>query len=184
MNFNQNIPLTQVYVIPEYLGLSSVDLIPAYWYGVTSVPGRMLGCHIMLENGSNWARLPLHSILNKNQITYKNPNEIQKWDCFGYDIQVIRFNFLRDQAVQLLDLPELKGRYLFTIDSCDPQGIAPFAEFPEQHKTFTIVACEDGTIRSRPNNMLRWLDPALYNVSEKLPSFKAQTHIFRSENEV
>lgn len=184
MNFNQNTPLTQVYIIPKYLGLSSTEPIPGYWYGITSIPGRMLGCHVMLENGANWARLPLHALLHENIAINIDPQEIQKWDCFSYDIQVIRFNFLRDQPVQLLDDPDIKGRYLFTIDSADIQGAAPFSEFVEQHKTFTVIACDDGTIRTRPNNMLRWLDQALYDTKEPLPAFTAQTQVFRAENKI
>jgi len=184
MQFNQNIPLTKIYVIPKYLGLDSLEPIPGYWYGVTSIPGRMLGCHVMLETGANWARLPLHALLITDKMVITTKNEIQRWDCFSYDIQVIRFDFLRDQSLQLLDQPQIKGRYLFTIDSADPQASSPFSEFPEQHKTFTVTACNDGTIRTRPNNMLRWIDSALYDTKAPFPQFNPQTQIFRAENEI
>lgn len=179
MNFNVNIPLTKVYIKPDFLGLTGNNL-PGYWYGITSIPGRGIGCHVMLESGANWARLPLNSLLHKDvQIETVDLKQIQMWDCFSYDIQCIRFNFLREQPIIFLD-NNLKGNYLFTVDSIDSEGGSPFSEFPEQHKTFTICSMKDGTIRSRPNNMIRWIDNALYNNIE-LPKFKRIDKIFKAE---
>jgi hypothetical protein len=76
--------------------------------------------------------------------------------------------------------PVGEGLYAFTVDWCDQDGTSPFAEFPEQHKQMHVIQCHDGAFRARPNNMLRYIDPALYDLVE-IPKFKAQAVVYRAE---
>jgi len=182
-----SVDLQQIFVNAEALGLEDGPrFIPAYWYGVVSIPGRQLGCHVMLENGANWTRVPIKFLRTKCDFTpeYVSEKLVQPWDCFGYTVEYQRFPFLRDMRVKLLDRKTAfdVGRYMFTLDWTDPNGNAPFAEFPEQHKQAHVIACDDGTIRLRPNNMLRWIDSALFDLSEPLPRYKAISKIYRGES--
>lgn len=181
-----SIDLQRVYVSSEILGLpGNVVFVKGYWYGVTSIPGRQLGCHVMLENGANWTRIPVKFLRTKPEYVPEHISEklVQPWDCFGYTVEYQRFPFLRDMRVKLLDRPKAHdvGRYMFTLDWTDPNGEAPFAEFPEQHKQAHVIACDDGTVKLRPNNMLRWLDTALFDLKEPLPRYRAIKDVYRGE---
>jgi hypothetical protein len=176
-NSTVNIPLTKVYIDNKYLGLAD-GCTEAYWYGITSVPARQFLCHVMLYNGSNWYGLPLASMSTKPSHS-GTIAEAQAYDCFSYDISYIRFNFLRDQRAKILSS---EGTYLFTIISHDNDGHAPFAEFPEQAKTFTFIALDDGRITCAPNNYITWIDKALYDedvASQK--QYKRLDTVFRSQ---
>jgi len=141
MNSTVDIPLTKVFVDNKYLGLEA-GVTEAYWYGITSIPARQFLCHVMLYNGSNWYGLPLVALSTK-PIHLGNVSESQAYDCFSYDITCIRFTFLRDQRATILSS---HGTYLFTVISHDDNGRGPFAEFPEQAKTFTFIGLDDGRI--------------------------------------
>lgn len=181
MKFNADIPLHRVYIAKSNFGLTESGFFEAYWYGVTSIAGRSIGAHVTLENGANWTRVPIHWLTHK-PVVYGKPEYIQPWDCFGYQIEVNRFPFLRDQDVKLLD-KDVKGIYSFTIDWADPEGTSPFAEYPEQHKQMHVILGQDGLIYLRPNNMLQFRDKALYTLDKDLPRFKAITEIYRGESE-
>ena len=57
---------------------------------------------------------------------------------------------------------------MFTIISHDKDGHAPFAEYPEQAKTFSFIALDDGRITCGPNNFITWTDKSLYDVDEQV----------------
>jgi hypothetical protein len=175
-NSTVDIPLTKVYVDNKHLGLSEGST-EAYWYGITSIPGRQFLCHVMLYNGSNWYGLPLSS-LSINGKGWSELRQSQAYDCFSYDVACIRFTFLRDQRAKT---GGEEGTYLFTVVSHDTDGHAPFAEYPEQAKTFTFLALDSGGIVCGPNNYIDWLDKALYdNVGSQKPQYQRLDKVFRS----
>lgn len=178
MNSTVNIPLTKVYVNNKYLGLED-GITPGYFYGITSIPGRQFLCHVMLEDGSNWYGLPLNALNTKNSTNIEEDLILsQAYDCFSYSIDVIRFDFLRDQQASIQGN---LGRYMFTIISLDPNGRAPFSEFPEQAKTFVFIELNDGRIVTGPNNYIRWLDKSLYDFTIETPKYKRIDKIYRSD---
>lgn len=172
-----NIPLTKVFVKNSYLG-DRDGYTEAYWYGVTSVPARNFLCHVMLENGSNWYGLPLASLSVRESPEPKEFSEIQGYDCFSYDISMIRFDFLRDQSV-LTKAGE--GMYLFTIVSHDTEGNGTFSEYPEQMKTFVFIALNSGHVVAYPNNYIQWTNEALYKKVD-FPEYKRLSEVYRSES--
>lgn len=180
MNSTLDIPLQKVYVHNRFLGKELSGVTKGYWYAITSIPHRAFICHVMLENGANWAGLPLNALASIPVATETTLQICQSYDCFSYDAQVIRHHFLRDQTAKCLRT-NLKGRYLFTVHSVDPEGKAPFAEFPEQTKTFTFIESEIGAILARPNNYLRWQDKALYDTESKIPRYERNSVIHWSE---
>lgn len=183
MPSNLNIPMQRVWVDLKYLTQSeSHNNLFGYWYGVSLIPNRVIGCHITLADGANWCRVPLHALRCEDLYpTQCSAVEIQRYDCFGYDGEITRYDWLRGQPVNLIDAKDLVGHYLFTIDYDDRSGSSPYAEDPEQHKQHHIFACEDGTIRARPNNFLRWVDGSLYEPFEDIPPYKRMTEIFSCE---
>ena len=177
MNSTVDIPLTKVFVDNKYLGLED-GVTEAYWYGITSIPGRQFLCHVMLYDGSNWYGLPLTALSTKPSHSGSVPDS-QAYDCFSYDIAIIRFTFLRDQRARILNSD---GTYLFTVLSHDDNGRAPFAEFPEQAKTFVFIAIDDGRIVCGPNNHITWTDRSLYDSDQKPhKQYKRIDKVFRSE---
>jgi hypothetical protein len=60
-------------------------------------------------------------------------------------------------------------------------GRAPFAEFPEQAKTYTFIALDDGRITCAPNNFITWIDQSLYDADENSRKYKRVDKVFRSE---
>lgn len=173
-----NIPLIKVFVNNTFLGIGD-GYTEGYWYGVTSVPARQFLCHVMLYNGSNWYGLPLSALSTKKDAAPLGLSDVQAYDCFSYDISCIRFDFLRDQGVKTR---QGSGMYLFTVVSHDLEGNAPFAEYPEQTKTFLFIALESGQIIAYPNNFVEWTSPSLYQKTEGFPKYQRISKIFRSES--
>lgn len=181
---NLDIPLTKVRVDTRFLTAGEEPgLVDGYWYGVTIIPARIIGCHVTLMDGANWARLPFHALRSYDcsssniEIT---PAQAQLYDCFSYFGEAHRFNWLRGQPAELLDV-KVRGYYLFTIDYFDPDGRCPFGEEPEQHKQHHILECEDGIFRARPNNFVKWTDTALYRPFEVRPPYRRQREVFSAE---
>jgi hypothetical protein len=176
MNSTVDIPLTKVFVDNRHLGLES-GVTEAYWYGITSIPARQFLCHVMTYNGSNWYGLPLAALSTKPSHS-GTVAEAQAYDCFSYDIACIRFTFLRDQRARISGSD---GMYMFTIISHDNDGHAPFAEYPEQAKTFSFIALDDGRIVCGPNNFITWTDKSLYDMDEQAhKQYKRIDKVFRS----
>lgn len=181
---NYNIPLTRVSIISSVLTSNTEDqtTVPAYWYGVSLIPGRVIGCHVMLNNGANWARLPI-TALRGNDVEEAGPDVAPKaaqiYDCFGYTGNVVQYEFLRGQVAKFIDDKEIEAAwYLFTIDY---EAGGPFSEDPEQHKQHHVFECSDGTIRARPNNFIRWVDPALYTPFSEPPKYRRINKIWSAE---
>ena len=78
--------------------------------------------------------------------------ELQLWDCFSYDITLVQKALLGGRMCKYMS-PEKKmvqaviiGR---TIDSCASSALerdVSFSETPSQHKSFNIIALENGHI--------------------------------------
>lgn len=177
LNSTVNIPLTKVLVKNSYLGVGE-GYTTAYWYGITSIPARQFLCHVMLYNGSNWYGLPLSALCTKETDVQLSLSETQAYDCFSYDINCTRFDFLRDQRVKT---KAGEGLYMFTVVSHDPTGNAPFAEFPEQTKTFLFISLDNGNIIAYPNNYVQWTVDSLYEKPKDWPKYKRISNTYRSE---
>ena len=178
-----NIPLTKVYVEKSFLKAGQIGTIAGYWYGITSIPGRNFICHVALEDGSNWYGLSLAQLRTKPAFSYAPQNYFQAYDCFSYDCTMERFNFLRDQRIQLINKAynNATGRYLFTVISKDGDGHASFAEFPEQAKTFNFVELDSGEIVAVPNNYMRLIDQSLFDTRDSLPAYERISKVIRSD---
>lgn len=181
---NLAIPNQRVFIKHSHLGVDDPTPIAGNWYGLTLIQAQLVLCHVMFDNGANWARLPLHWLRTNKEAVNKDitPGEAARWDCFSYEGDITRFPFLRNQMADLVDIG-IAGRYLFSLDYFDSKGQAPFAESPEQHKQHHFFDCDDGIIRARPNNYLRWTDKALYDPYEEVPRYQRVFDMYWAEGE-
>jgi len=151
------------YVRPEFLqGPDAIGqpLIPCAIFGLCSVPGRALTFHVLLNNGAQYARVPIQALTHQAEATdfYPLP-ALQAWDCFAYDMAVHRYAYLAERDVEVrLSEPcasqMVTGQYCCTVDWYD-NG---YSDTPDQHKCAHIIALENGQFAAMPNNRLRWYD--------------------------
>lgn len=146
--------------------------VPAVWFGVSSTPGRALGCHVILENGAMLSDLPLHWLGTRPHETLLE--SCQAWDCFGYELCVTEINYLNLLTAHILDakhqeLP-LRGKSWFSIDWVD-NG---WSSYPEQHKLLHLLACSDGSLRLLPTDRILWEDKS-FTVIDGVPKIMRQT---------
>lgn len=181
MPHNASLPSHRyVTVRGDVLGLPEDS--PAVWYGISSTPGRALGCHVLLENGASFSDLPLHYLAAFPPHTWcADAADVQAWDAFGWDVETVAFDYLRDLSVAVLDprhqATGLTGRYWFTVDWVR-NG---FSDHPEQHKLVHVVATVPGPLMALPTDRVRWRD-ASFTSDDPLPRLRRQTELHFAES--
>jgi hypothetical protein len=156
----------------------------AVWFGITSFPGRALGCHVMFESGAVYRNVGLHQLASSvDADTLWSPAEAQTWDCYGYQFSVLEYPFLASMncRVRLQTKAEHRGMYLFTIA---PIGDA-FSAAPEQSKEFYVLQLENGRFTAQPTNHVLVEDRSFCNKDATWPTFlKRQTEWFSAEDDL
>jgi hypothetical protein len=115
-------------------------------------------------------------------------NWLQLWDCFSYNISVIKKQRLRNARCEVImkDKSKAPGYYLFTIDSCssDPNEIdVSWSETPNEHKSFNIIKLDNGQFAAQPNNRILWKHQSQTPSTDlKIPYFKFSTKTWICEN--
>ena len=72
------------------------------------------------------------------------------------------------------------GEYEFTIDTAHPDFSVldtNFSEHDPEHKTFNIIALDNGQFAAQPNNRCQFFDNSLIDNNLKQPDFKVCTQI-------
>ena len=70
------------------------------------------------------------------------------------------------------------GNYLFTVDHSSPDlNIidTSYAEYPEDHKSFSFIELDNGQYAAQPNNRCLFYDAASNPTNMKFPDFKVCT---------
>jgi len=142
-----------------------------YIMGFCAVPGRVPSFQIMLENGSQWARVPIHMLVTEPCDPLPLADLVY-WDCYGYEFEVVRLDFLRGMRCRNVLNAAVVGSYVFTVDWL----IEGFSEIPDQHKNHHVIALESGHIAAWPNNRVQWLDPSWIKPIEGNPGYQANSH--------
>jgi hypothetical protein len=162
---------------------SPAHLIPAVWYGVSVTPGRMLGCHVVLENGAMVVDLPLHALRHTEDGTLEalEPKDVATWDMYGFNAEVFAPPYLTDNYVEVLDRTHKKtglfGYPWFAIDHLTDG----YALEPGQHKHLWVIALEDdGVFDHVPQDQLLIHDTSFTEV-DAIPQIKRQTAVWRAE---
>ena len=133
---------------------------PCIIFGITSVPSRAWMFSILCESGAQWARVPLHLLrweAPEYTVTH-SLNQLQMWDCHGWDFTVVKYEYLRDMSCEYRNRSGelIPGSYWFTADHTD-NG---YSLYPPEHKCYHFLILEDGSgqIAAMPNNRIIWKD--------------------------
>lgn len=168
------------YVQPEG---SMTDLIPCVWWGVSVTPGRMMGCHVLLESGALVVDLPLSALHAHPTEGANDPRpywEAGVWDCFGWEAECFVPDLLEDMRCEVLSTDHQitgeTGRLWFAIDFIDDG----YSLAPGQHKHLWVVALDTGHFTQVPQDMLLVQDKAFTQV-DGVPKITRQDRIYRAE---
>lgn len=181
--FNADFPLTYCKVRDEFLydlTRGHGDYTDGCIFGVTAIEGRALGFHVQLENGAQFARLPLHALCTK-PCPPVSLGEVMLWDCLSSDIEVWQSRYLKDLDcdVWLGKKGLVGGSYVATVDY-KGEG---YAEMPDQHKVQHIIRLDSGHLAAQPNNRIRWQEPSWIKPFDGKPEYRVQTTKWYAERE-
>lgn len=125
---------------------------PAVWFGLTSVPGRMWGCTVLLECGAIYRSLPPHAIAFSPEPQAEwTEDDAEEWDCYGWRFSLLEYAYLSGLRAKVrCGGHNLEGEYLFT---AIPIGDG-FSMVPEQQKEFTFVKLVNGRLTIQPTNRI------------------------------
>lgn len=147
--------------------------------GVTSVPSRAMGFTVLLEDGSQFARLPIHALVTRSDAPLLDVAALQAWDCFGYEFAVTCFDYLREMGC-VAHLPggvAESATYICMFDWYD-NG---WSDEPSQHKTLHLLALDNGCFALQPNNRIQWIDRSFTSPWRQRPSYLTNTHRWHAE---
>ena len=158
-------------------------VVPCVWWGVSVTPGRMMGCHVLLESGAMVVDLPLSALHAHPDFGVEEPKpywEAGVWDCYGWQAEVFCPPFLEDARCEVLSTDHQpmgeRGRLWFALDHvADGYSMAP-----SQHKHLWVVALDSGHLTQVPQDMLLVHDASFTEVGD-VPKIKRQEAIYRAE---
>jgi hypothetical protein len=197
-----NTPPTEVFIRKEFLYdftkdnkgklLGEDEYESAHWITTKSIPNQALYFESFIHDyGALFDKLPIHAFVWKTDINKNNlyPLDwLQLWDCFSYNIAVIKKQRLRNARCEVImkDKSRAPGYYLFTIDSCssDPNEVdVSWSETPNEHKSFNIIKLDNGQFAAQPNNRILWKHQSQTPSTDlKIPYFKFSTKTWICEN--
>ena len=187
-----NLPPVEVFVKKEYLydhQKGHGELTPGYWISVRAIQGKALYFETLLTDyGALFDKLPISAFVWKED--YKEEDQLpldtlQIWDCFDYDITIIKKPMLADCEFFGKDKKMHKGNYLFTLDSCHRDNSTldtNFSEHDPEHKSFNVIKLDNGQFAAQPNNRVIFTDQSLVHPEKKIPDFKVCTQNYTVEN--
>lgn len=153
--------------------------IPCRWFGLTSHPGRVWGCTVMLEFGAVYRDIPPHYLaFTTDAEVFWSVAQAQRWDCYGWQFSTIEYRTLAglrctaDCGVERRD-----GVYLFT---AAPVGDA-FSDDPRQDKEFCFVQLDCGRLTIQPTDKVQFTDRSWTTDSEWPSGLKRSDTVFRCE---
>jgi hypothetical protein len=141
-----------VWVDSKFIHKEPIGFIPAVWFGLNSVAGRVWGIHVLLECGAIFRNLPPQAIaFSKNpQQEVWEAKDAQRWDCYSQNWSAIEYTYLaglKCKAAINSDLA-LEGNYLFTVCPLDDG----FTAYPQQAKEFKFIQLDNDRLTIQPTN--------------------------------
>ena len=174
----------------KLLGVNEFE--SAHWITTKSIPNQALYFESFIHDyGALFDKLPIHAFVWKTDIDQNKlyPLDwLQLWDCFSYNISVIKKQRLRNARCEVImkDKTKAPGYYLFTIDSCasDPNEVdVSWSETPNEHKSFNIIKLDNGQFAAQPNNRILWKHQSQTPSTDlKIPYFRFSTKTWICEN--
>ena len=183
---NANIPVVYAQIKKEYLydltrHVGEVE--DCIIFGITSLTGRAILFHAIMENGAVFYRLPISAFIQRGfkaeEVPKRRLDELELWNCFSYYPAVTTWDILTTTSGKYIgkDKKWHHGKYLFTVDWGHPDANilnSDHSEIPHEHKCAHIMALEDGNYAAQPNNRLIW-DITSFTVRDEIPDWKVQT---------
>ena len=130
--------------------------LKAVWFGLTSTPSRMWGCNVMLECGAVYRGIPPHALtFNTEPAMAWEPNDAQRWDCYGHQFSMLEYTYLRGlSCIARVGDDDYPGEYLFTAVPIDDG----FSRHPGQSKEFMFIELENGRLTIQPTDKVLFRD--------------------------
>lgn len=101
------------------------------------------------------AHVPIHALFHKKGAADQSLGTLQAWDCFGWNLSVVEFDYLKEARIQCkLGRDEFESRYVATIDFLD-NG---YSDEPTQHKMLHLLKLDNGNFALQPNNKCRMIE--------------------------
>jgi hypothetical protein len=181
-----NTPIIKAYVRKEFLRNledGHGEFVECYIESVTIIRGRPLLFNIHTIDGAKVARLPLNAFTLKKGSQPRNLSDLQLWSCLSSSGQVIPKSYFKGYEVSCkINKEVLKGTFLFEIEQfTGSDELGGFEDTADQHKTFNIIALEEGNIAALPNNRCLFLDNH-FTVYKGIPDYKTNTHYWKTED--
>lgn len=144
-------------------------VIPCRWFGLSSHPGRVWGCTVLLENGAVYRDIPPHRLAfhDRTAATW-TPEDAQRWDCYGWQFTTLVYRALDglDCQVSVGDGDLVFGTYLFT---AAPFGDG-FSDDPRQDKEFCFVQLHNGRLTIQPTDKVQFTEKSWTTHAGEWPS--------------
>jgi len=190
---NANIPLQYAQIKKEYL----YDLKKCHGevedciiFGISSLTGRAILFHAIMENGAVFYRLPITAFIQRGfkpkDVPIQRLDELELWNSFSFYPAITRWDLLSSSSGKFIgkDKKWYHGKYLFTVDWAHPDANilnSDHSEIPHEHKCAHIIALDNGNYAAQPNNRCIW-DLHSFTVKNNTPDWKVQTSEWNVED--
>lgn len=110
----------------------------------------------MTDYGMLRSRVPISEIYIKEPVKDIPFHYKQLWDCFGNDVSVIEYDYLKGNKCKVIlrDKSIVWATYMFTVDWYDN----PYSNEPTDYKCGHVLVSDDGYLLCMPNNRIIWKD--------------------------
>lgn len=152
--------------------------VPVVWFGLHSHPGRMFGCHVMLECGAIYRNLPPHALaFSPEPEADWDSGQAQLWDCYGRSFSTLIYDYLYSlDCIVKVQGADVEGSYLFTLV---PLGDA-YSEEPGQSKEFMFIRTYGDRLTIQPTNRVLFKDKS-FTTAPEWPKLKRQDEVWSCE---
>jgi hypothetical protein len=132
----------------------------------------------MLECGAVYRAVPPHALaFYENPEPDWDPQQAQRWDCYGREFSTIEYTYLRGMgAIAKNTDGEFMGEYLFTAAPIDDG----FSRYPEQAKEFCFIKLSNGRLTIQPTDKVLFTDDS-FATPEWPTDLKTTTEIYSCE---
>ncbi|MFM6347376.1 MAG: hypothetical protein ACKPFK_19825, partial [Dolichospermum sp.] len=120
MTFSIDIPHFKCFIRKPFLydwDLQQTGYIPVRVFGMTSISGRAVGFNLITNQGAQFARVPIHALVWKEDCEKLPLDWLELWDCLSYQPCAIAYSYLSELRCRtiLKDGKWYDGEYMFTI---------------------------------------------------------------------
>ena len=190
---NANIPVQYSQIKREYLydlKKHHGEVEDCIIFGITSLTGRAILFHAIMENGAIFYRLPISAFVQRGydakSVPSQRVDELELWNSFSYYPAITSWDILTAASGKYIgkDKKWYHGKYLFTVDWGHPDANilnSDHSEIPHEHKCAHIIALDDGNYAAQPNNRVIWDLPS-FTVKDNIPDWKVQTSTWNVED--